>query len=271
MEDFIDLIWHQTLRMPYNLAKVIDEGSGQTIILLHGIGRTGQVWEHVIEGLRSYNVRIIAFDLLGFGRSPKPDNIDYDIDDHAKAVIASIKKLHSNEPVIIVGHSMGCLIAARVARLEPRLVKRLVLYEMPLYSGLPKKRIYSLRLNIYKRFYDWVINYQPEYSEETSKRAERIARNIVGFEITPKTWRPFIMSLKNTIIGQTTVEDIAEINIPMDVIYGQMDIFVIKGKPTKIFGENKTNIVSHKVAARHVITKRASRLIVSRITEAVNS
>jgi pimeloyl-ACP methyl ester carboxylesterase len=266
VNNFRNLIWHKYLGRPFRLAKVIDNGQGQTVVLLHGIGQTGQVWRHVIDEFQNLSLRVVAFDLLGFGSSPKPDWLDYNVDDHAKTVIASIEDLEPDKPVIIVGHSMGCLIAVRVARLRPDLVSHLVLYEMPLYNGLPEKRIYRLRLNAYARFYSWVINYQPSFNELNSTKIERLAQSIIGFEVTKDTWEPFIKSLSNTIMAQTTAKDITQINAPMDVIYGLLDIVVIKGKTKHIFGEDKPNINIHSVAARHTISKRASKLIVSRVS-----
>jgi hypothetical protein len=55
----------------------------------------------------------------------------------------------------------------------------------------------------------------------------------------------------------------------MDVIYGTYDMFVIKGKPRQVFGEDKQRIVSHTIRERHIISAKASRFIVARITAAL--
>lgn len=271
MSRIIGLIWHRWLRRPYTLYRSIDEGEGsQTVVLLHGIGRTGNVWQHVVEGLTYLPVRIVAYDLLGFGQSPKPDELNYSVDDHATAVIASLEKLGTAAPLVLVGHSMGCLIAVRVARLRPDLVGHLVLYEMPLYRGLPEKRSYRLRLAIYSRIYQRIIDYKPGFDEANAKRIERLARRIVGFEITRDTWSPFVKSLENTVLQQSTSEDIRALKVPIDVIYGTRDMLVIRGKTKKIFGEDLTNVTTHNVRARHIISLKASKLIVGRISEALD-
>lgn len=265
-----DRFWHRTLGRPYRLARVIDGGAGRPVVLLHGIGRTGQVWEKVVGLLAELPVRIVAFDLLGFGASPKPDWPDYDVDDHARAVITAIEKLKSPEPAILVGHSMGCLVAVRVARLRPDLVRHLVLYEMPLYDGLPDKRIHRLRLNLYARFYRQITRYQPTFDDVTRRKlTERLARRIVGFEVERDTWQPFVKSLEHTIMRQTAAEDIKQIDTPMDVIYGTYDMFVIRGQPQQIFGEDADNVTAHTIRERHVISQKASRFLVERITAAL--
>jgi len=264
-----DRFWHRTLGRPYRLATPIDSGSGQPVVLLHGIGRTGQTWERVVEGLSQSPYHLVALDLLGFGDSPKPDWPAYTTDDHANAVIASIEKLAKDRPAIIVGHSMGCLVAVRVARLRPDLVKHLVLYEMPLYEGLPGKRRYRLRLNMYARFFRYMIRFQPTFDAETAKRTERLAQRIAGFEVDRDTWQPFVKSLEHTIMEQTAAEDIKHLDAPMDVIYGTYDMFVIRGKPQLIFGEDTKQIKVHTIRERHVISVRASSFIVERIRAAL--
>lgn len=257
------------LKRPYHLAQVVNAGTGTPVVLLHGIGRSGQVWQHVVRELQAREQRAVAFDLLGFGESPKPDWIDYDVDDHAAAVIASIKRLKANEPLVLVGHSMGCLVAVRVARLRPDLVKHLVLYEMPLYEGLPDKWRYRLRTDLYFKFYSRVIAYQPTFNATTAKLAERLARKVVGIEVDQETWPSFIKSLQNTIMDQSADTDIPELQMPMDVIYGSYDMFVIRGKAREFFGTDNDKISAHVVKARHTISPSASQFIVSRITAAL--
>jgi len=266
---FFDRFWHRTLGRPYFLARPIDQGSGPAVVLLHGIGRTGQTWQRVVAGLTHLPCRLVAFDLLGFGASPKPAWPEYNIDDHANAVIASLHKLALPQPAILVGHSMGCLVAVRVARLRPDLVKHLVLYEMPLYEGLPEKRRYRLRLNMYSRFYGYLLRYQPTFDVQTARMTERIARKVAGFEVTPDTWQPFVKSLEHSIMQQTAADDIKRIEAPMDVIYGTLDMFVIRGKPQHIFGEDATNITAHTIRERHIISERASQFLVERIAAAL--
>lgn len=235
------------------------------IIMLHGIGRTGQVWQHVMELLAPQPFRLLALDLLGFGDSPKPDWPKYDVDDHARAVIHTIEKLRLGEPAIMIGHSMGCLVAVRVARLRPDLVRHLVLYEMPLYEGLPEKRRYRLRTDLYFRFYKRIMSYKPVFDAKNLRLVDRLAQKIAGLEVTQATWLPFIRSLENTIMKQTTAQDIKHVAIPMDVIYGTFDMLVIRGKPRSFFGEDTNNITAHTIRARHVISVKASRFIVGRV------
>ena len=257
--------WHQKLGKPYYLAKPIDSGSGQLIVLLHGIGRTSRVWRHLVKQLDQLPVRVVAFDLLGFGESPKPNWLTYDVDDHVKAVVNSIERLKPDGPAIIVGHSMGCLVAVRLAAQRPDLVHHLVLYEMPLYKGLPNKRYYKLRLNFYTKLYKWLLQYEPIVKGRKITFSDRLAQRFSDLKIDRVSWLPYIRSLQNTIYEQTAPEDIPKLNIPMDVIYGSLDMLVIKGNVSYIYGEADNKMQIYTIRAGHRVTLKASKLIKQRI------
>jgi pimeloyl-ACP methyl ester carboxylesterase len=249
----------------YLLSKQIDQGRGTTVVLLHGIGRDSAIWQYMPALFQDKPYRLLAYDLLGFGKSPKPNNLEYTTDDHALAVLASLKKAHIRGKVILVGHSMGCLVAVRMAYLKPELVQHLVLYEMPLYDGLPDKRRYRMRLNFYFGLYNRIIKYQPEFDMQKAKLAERLAVKVGGMHITRETWQPFVKSLQNTIMKQTAADDIKHIKVPMDVIYGTKDRLVIRGKTKQLFGEDTENIVTMTIKERHFVSKEASLLIAKRV------
>jgi len=264
-------VWYQWLGRPYRLAIGADtKAGGQPVVLLHGLGSSSQAWQHVLEELRPLPYRVVSFDLLGFGASPKPEWLKYTTDDHARMVIAALRASRLRGPVVLVGHSMGCLVAARVARLRPDLVKHLVLYEMPLYAGLPEKRRYRLRLNLYFKLYEQIIAYRPIFSGPGVGRAQRLAERLYGLHFTDRSWKPFVKSLKHTIMEQTAADDIKHIKVPIDVIYGTRDRLVIRGKTKALFGEDTVNITAHTVRASHKITKRASQFLVSRIQAAID-
>ncbi|HVA11243.1 MAG TPA: alpha/beta hydrolase [Candidatus Dormibacteraeota bacterium] len=267
-----DRLWHQTLRRPYKLVKRIDSGAGPLIVLLHGLGRDGQGWQYLVDELAKEPVRAVAFDLLGFGNSPKPAWLDYDADDHAQAVINSIERLHPEQPVIVVGHSMGCLVAVRLAALRPDLVKQLILYEMPLYKGLPNKRYYRLRLNFYNKIYNWIVRYEPAFDANKTKFSDRLARKLNNLEVEPTSWRPYVKSLQHTIYEQTAPDDIPKLSMPMDVIYGSFDMLVIKGTVQYVYGkEPDERMQIHTVRAGHSISKKASKLLAERVLAALQS
>ena len=263
----MDRFWHGTLGRPYRLACPVDQGVGTPVVLLHGIGVSHRVWRFVVQLLAGQPYRILAFDLLGFGDSPKPDWLSYTVDDHARAIIASLRRKHLGQPVVLVGHSMGSLVAVRVARLRPDLVARLIVYEMPLYEGLPSRRHYKIRRDLYYKLYNAILN-SPELVDVTRRSLRKLIARLAGLQITPELWIPFTRSLEHTIMRQTTLADIKQLRLPIDIIYGSLDMVVIRGRPRKIFGPESKHVTTYTITQQHTISWRASKFLVRRIIAA---
>lgn len=110
-----------------------------TVILLHGYLSDSRYWRPVIAHLKQTH-RVIAIDLLGFGKSPKPRLNDYSLETHSQAVITTLESLTLPEKIILVGHSMGGLVASRIAALIPETIADVVLFNMPIYTGASEAR-----------------------------------------------------------------------------------------------------------------------------------
>lgn len=108
-----------------------------TVVFLHGIASDASTFNKTIEYLSGTNslkdVRYVAFDLLGAGKSLKSDKLEYNFKEQLEALDNSIEDLKTNAPLVLVGHSMGCLISARYADLHKRKVKELILISPPIY------------------------------------------------------------------------------------------------------------------------------------------
>ena len=113
-------------------------GSGPTIILLHGFLSDSRYWRGITSSL-SQHYRVVTIDLLGFGKSPKPKTATYSLAYQAQLVAKTIKDV-SDEPVSILAHSMGALIACQVALDNPARVRKLILSNMPLYASAEQVR-----------------------------------------------------------------------------------------------------------------------------------
>jgi pimeloyl-ACP methyl ester carboxylesterase len=89
----------------------LGEGS-PTLLLLHGLGVNGDVWEGFLERLSGWPGRIVVPDLRGHGRSPHAPR--YSDVDHAADVAALVS---SHDDIHIIGHSMGGVIGLTLAAL----------------------------------------------------------------------------------------------------------------------------------------------------------
>ena len=265
---FREWFWHRLLRRPYRLACPVNTGKGESVVLLHGIAGSSESWRPLLEQLTNIPLHVLALDLLGFGQSPKPENCNYDIDSHSSAVIRAIERLHVRRPVVLVAHSMGCLVAVHVAKLRPDLVKQMILYEIPLYEGLPGKRRYNLRRDLYYAMYRRILAH-PFYTPDNVQKLQKLVARVVGFEISKDIWASFVRSLKNTIMAQTTLEDLKQLKTPTEIIYGSLDLMVIRGKPQSFFGAEAEHITARTIPELHSITPRASIFLAGRIAIAI--
>lgn len=113
-------------------------GDKPTLVLLHGLTANGACWTglaHVLE--KEYD--IIMPDARGHGESSVPD-YGYQYEDHANDVIGLINSLLLRPPVLL-GHSMGGMIAAVVANRSPKLLRGLILADPTFLSAKVQREV----------------------------------------------------------------------------------------------------------------------------------
>jgi pimeloyl-ACP methyl ester carboxylesterase len=123
--------------------RVQDQGRGEPVlVLLHGFGLSLFSWHRVAPALAAGH-RVVAFDRPGFGRSDRPDpggavlHPAYTPAGAADLTVGLLDALGVGRAVL-VGHSAGALVAARVAVAAPDRVAGLVLVSPVLEGGPPR-------------------------------------------------------------------------------------------------------------------------------------
>ncbi len=242
-----------------------DAGSGPVVILVHGIASSSVTFDELIPLLVPRH-RVIAVDILGFGRSPAPDGCEYRLEDHVDALAATIRSLRLGEPFILVGHSLGSLISTRYAAINqsrpfrPSPVSRVVLVGPPVYlapSEIGDVRVRA-RVSAYLRAYDYLRTNKDFTLANAAFLSRLLPKGI--FEITEKTWTPFVKSMEHCIESQTVVSDIASLRVPVDVIYGALDAFIALGSMRVI--ERMRHVTMHRVETNdHIIRRRLARVL----------
>jgi pimeloyl-ACP methyl ester carboxylesterase len=102
-------------------------GGGKALVLLHGLGSRGEDWRGMMSGFADAGFHVYVPDLLGYGRSDKPD-VDYAISLEEKLVVDWMQAVGVSR-ADVGGWSMGGWVALKLTVEHPEMVDRLVLYD----------------------------------------------------------------------------------------------------------------------------------------------
>lgn len=108
-----------------NTVHYIDEGSGPTLLMLHGNPTWSFLWRDAIDALR-HDFRCIAIDYPGLGLSTPHAGYRYLPEEHADVVTGFVDALGLQE-VTLVGQDWGGPIGLAAAQRRPGVFDRLVL------------------------------------------------------------------------------------------------------------------------------------------------
>jgi len=116
----------------------LDEGDGKPVIFMHGEPTWSFLWRKVIPSVRDAGFRCVAPDLVGFGRSDKPADIDfYTYDRHVALAGTLLEDLDLNGATIVV-HDWGGPIGLRLAVEQRERIDRMVILDTGLFTGRQK-------------------------------------------------------------------------------------------------------------------------------------
>lgn len=245
-----------------------DTGSGPVVVLVHGIASTSVTFRNLVPVLQD-RYRVISIDILGFGGSQAPPDAEFTLEEHVAALHATIRSLDLREPFILIGHSLGSLIASRYAAVHRRRVRRLVLVGPPIYvspNEIGDRRVRA-RVTAYLRLYEF-LRHNKRFTIRNAAILARLLPIKGVLEVTEENWTAFTKSLEHCIEQQTVVTDIASLSVSVDLVYGALDAFIAPGSLTVI--ERMRHVTTHKLAINdHIIRPRLARVI-SRAVDATD-
>ncbi len=104
----------------------LEQGEGETaVFLLHGVGGGKEAWAHNQPVLASHGFRTVAWDMPGYGASaPLSPCTNARLADALKTLIEHVGARRN----VLLGHSMGGMVAQELVALHPALVHGLILY-----------------------------------------------------------------------------------------------------------------------------------------------
>lgn len=110
------------------------------VVLVHGLGEHSGRYGDLARRLNNWGFAVRGYDQYGHGESggvrgalPAPGRL---IDDLAEVVESTRKRMQPDEPLIVLGHSLGALVAAAAVAQDAIAVQALVLSSPPLDAGL---------------------------------------------------------------------------------------------------------------------------------------
>jgi pimeloyl-ACP methyl ester carboxylesterase len=136
-------------------------GNGPPLVLLHGIGRSLEDWDELTP-LLAHRHRVIRPDLLGFGRSDKPD-VPYSLPGLARFVCAFLDALGVWQ-VTPVGSSLGGAVSLQFLAMYPERVSKLVLVGSAAFGA---EVTLGLRLATVPRLGEWLTQPSRRGAERT--------------------------------------------------------------------------------------------------------
>ncbi|XP_073052109.1 probable lysophospholipase BODYGUARD 3 isoform X1 [Primulina eburnea] len=120
---------------------VIADNVQEDVLFIHGFISSSAFWSETLYPNFSKSAkskyRLLAVDLLGFGRSPKPTDSLYTLREHVDMIERSVMEPYKVKCFHIVAHSLGCILALALAVNHPTSVKSLTLLAPP-YFPTPK-------------------------------------------------------------------------------------------------------------------------------------
>ena len=207
------------------------EANGRTVVLLHGKNFCAATWEETMRALLEEGYRVIAPDQIGFCKSSKPMGYQYGLHTLAANTHGMLEALGAEDPVIM-GHSMGGMLAARYALQYPGETGALVLLN-PIgledwrAKGVPNATVDELYAGERGTTREGIKAYQQStyYTGDWQARYDRWVDMLwsmyegEGGHIT--AWHQALTS--DMVFNQPVVHEFGNISVPTLLLIGERD------------------------------------------------
>ncbi len=209
--------------------------SGATIVLLHGKNFCGATWEGVMPALLGAGYRVIVPDQIGFCKSAKSWTYHYSLYQLAANTRALLASLGVRDAVMM-GHSMGGMLALRFALAFPRETRALVLVN-PIgledwqAKGVPAATIDELYEGERRTTFDSIKAYQEKtyyggaWRPEFDRWPRMLASMYAGEGGDLVAWSQALTSAM--IFAEPVVHELGRVGVPTLLMIGELDTTAI--------------------------------------------
>lgn len=225
MEDK-SILLNNSIKMRYLESKQGTRTSDKHILFLHGLGSSADRWLDIPDALSMY-YHTIAVDLIGFGASDKPTDIDYTIAKFSEFILEFIEKIRlsrDDRKITLVGHSLGGYIAVEFALRNTALIEKLVLIDS---SGFLKGPTPLLKQYLNAAKYPTYDNVR-SVLEQLVSQSWKVFPPLINIFITrmnsPGAKYPFESAYQNSTTTHLDLSRVKSIeDIPTLIIWGISD------------------------------------------------
>lgn len=219
----------QELKMAYMDIKPEKESKG-VIVLLHGKNFPGAYFEQLINSLKAEGFRIIVPDQIGFGKSTKPSYYQYSFHTLGQNTQSLLKYLEIDRYKLL-GHSMGGMVATRMALMFPESVSQLFLVNPIGLEDWKTMTAYRPVEDIYRselassaekiKQYQLDSYYDGQWKSEYDKWLEIPTGWIQGPDYPVIAWNSALTA--DMIFTQPVFYEFKNVKVPTVLIIGQRD------------------------------------------------
>lgn len=219
----------EELKMAYMDVKP-QKPNGKTIMLLHGKNFNGAYWERTAKDLSAKGFRVVIPDQIGFGKSSKPHDYQFSFSQLAENTKGILDELKIDK-AIVLGHSMGGMVATRFTLLYPGKVQKLIL-ENPI--GLEDYKTFATYQTIDQAYqselkntsetyksYQLKFYYDNKWKEEYQPWLDLIAGWTLHKDYPQVAWDAALTS--DMIYNQPVCYEFKNIKVPTLLIIGTRD------------------------------------------------
>ncbi len=257
---------HKLFRRPIYLKAAFDnriKAPKLTVIFLHGISATSDTWRTTLREFNKNpdlkNVRLIALDLLGFGKSLQANWLDYDYLDYNSALHHSLKYYKITGPFVIVGHSMGSLIAANFAadRHTSENLVGLILVSPPI---LMPEELAKLPDKVYTKSYSALHRLAKD--EPALSVVANLVQRFSSFRSQYIKTPAFGRSMDQIILNHLNYQTFDKIKVPTLIIHGHFDPLVMKSNLKQAADRNPRIRFCSVIGHHDISTQKRTKILI---------
>jgi non-heme chloroperoxidase len=208
------------------------DGSGQTVVLIHGYPLDGHSWEKQTYALLNAGYRVVTYDRRGFGQSSQP-TVGYDYDTFAADLHTVLETLDLTD-VVLVGFSMGTgevgryigtygteriAKAAFLASLEPFLLQT---DDNP--AGVPAEVFDGIKAAATADRFSWYDDFYRDFYNLDENLGSRISEAVVRANWNTAVSASWLAAFAVVPTWLTDFRaDIPKIDVPTLILHGTAD------------------------------------------------